>query len=136
MILLCADTLRCSFCAIKLKVDQQGSSSTCCSSSFVTGWRGQERGGAIVGNGPFEPHSSDEGQHVSLASSLWWQLLLVLAGGWRRLGLVVGTVAQTRGLEVLLEQILFLLLVQLLLIVLLLLILIMVMLQLLGLLIQ
>lgn len=119
------------------------------SASFVIGRWGQERGGAIVGDGPFEFYSSDLVQHVS--SSTLGQLLrvLVLAGGWRSLGLVVSTVVHTgglslgsRGLELelelelglllelelvllllLLEQLLFLLLVQLLLKVLLLLLL-------------
>lgn len=92
----------------------------------MIGWRGQEGGGAVVGEGPFELYSSDEGQHISsTSSSLLGQLLmlLVLAGGWRSLGLVVSAVAQIGGLSLgsggvklalvllLLEQLLFLLLV-------------------------
>lgn len=91
----------------------------------MIGWRGQEGGGAVVGEGPFELYSSDEGEHISsTSSSLLGQLLvlLVLAGGWRSLGLVVSTVAQIGGLflgsdslklalVLLLEHLLFLLLV-------------------------
>lgn len=108
----------------------------------MIGWRGQERGRAIVGEGPFELYSSDLVQHVS--SSLLGLLLraLVLAGGRRSLGLVVSAVAHTGGLSLgsgglelgllLLEQLLFLLLVQLLLMLVLLLILILLIMQLLG----
>lgn len=90
----------------------------------MIGWRGQERGGAIVGDGPFELYCSDLIQHVP--SSLLGRRLrvLVLTGGWRSLGLVVGAVVQTRGLSLgsggleldlvlLLVQLLFLLLAQL-----------------------
>ena len=76
-----------------------------CSASFVTGLQGQERGGAIVGDGPFEPYSSDEVEHVSSSSSSSSSLLgrllpvLVLAGGRGSLGLVVSAVAQPRGLS-------------------------------------
>lgn len=67
--------------------------------SFVIGWRGgQERGGAIVGEGPFELYCSDLVQHVT--SSLLGQRLrvVVLAGGRRSLGLVVGAVVWPGGL--------------------------------------
>lgn len=95
------------------------------SASFVIGRRGQERGGAIVGDGPFEFYASDLGQHASSSSSSLPLGQLLLAGGWRSLGLIVSTEAHTgglslgsRGLELgllLLEQLLFLLLGQLLL---------------------
>lgn len=106
--------------------------------SFVIGRRGQRRGGAIVGEGPFELHPSDEIQHVSF--SLLGRLLrvLVLDGGRRRLGLVVSAVARSGGVSLgnggllllLLEQLLFLLLVQVLQLILLLLIQILLMLML------
>ena len=102
MISLCADTLCRHFWGarnhLNITVNQQGSKNNR-SASFVIGRRGQLRGGAIVGEGPFEFYPSDEVQHVS--SSVLGQLLrvLVLDGGRRSLGLVVSAVAQTGGLS-------------------------------------
>lgn len=114
----------------------------------MTGWGGQEGGGPVIGEGLFELYPSDEEQHISSStSSLLGQLLglVVLAGGWRSLGLVVSAVAQTEGLSLgrsaarlalvlLEEQLLLLLLVQMLLMLVLLLMLILEMLRLMGLL--
>lgn len=111
----------------------------------MIGWRGQQRGGAIVGDGPSELYSSNKGQHVSAASSSSFlgALLgvLVLAGGWRSLGLVGDVVGHSGGLclsgvglVLLLEQLLFLQLVQMLMQVLLLILILLVLLGLLELL--
>lgn len=96
----------------------------------MIGWRGQKRGRAVVGDGPFELYSSDEGQHVSSSSScccFWAKLLrvLVLTGGWNNLRVVLSALAQTGGLSLagggrhldlvlVLVQLLFLLLAELL----------------------
>ena len=66
--------------------------------SFVIGRRGQEGGGAVVGDCPFEFYSSDLGQHVA-SFPVPAQLLgaLVLAEGRRVQGLMVGAQAPAGG---------------------------------------